>query len=84
MGYRYGRGWSDDCDWDDEPAAEEGDEVQTLYRTSAHTARRDHADGRIQKGDRYRRIVTGGYIVGGARWLRANKVVIKRAEELAA
>jgi hypothetical protein len=84
MGYRYGRGWADDCDWDDEPAPEEGDEVQTLYRVTRHTARRDHADGRVKKGDRYRRIVTGGYKVGGPRWMNVNKIVTKPAAEVAA
>jgi hypothetical protein len=72
-------------DYDDYyESREDGDKVQTLYRATTHTARRDHGDGHIKKGDRYRRMVTGGYTVNGPRWMNVSKHVVQRAEEVAA
>jgi len=83
--HRYDRDYCETYgDYDDEPEPEEGEEVQSLYRATTHTARRDHGDGRIKKGDRYRRVVTGGYIVGGARWMRVSKFVLTSPVEVAA
>ncbi|MFA6234403.1 MAG: hypothetical protein WC824_09525 [Bacteroidota bacterium] len=82
--------YEDDCN------CEHGVAVETFSKAELHTARRDHADGRIKKGDKYRKIVTGGYHLGKKersgtgswahsshrpRWIRYYKILIKRAGE---
>jgi len=60
-------------------ACEDGVCHETKSVTTYHTARRDHADGRVKKGDRYRRTVDMGYVVGGGRWLTTYKRVVRPA-----
>jgi hypothetical protein len=67
--------------------------ILTLTRTTTHTARKVHAgrgrDGRwatdaIKPGQRYRRVVEGGYVGicrdypegGGPRWMEVRKVAL--------
>jgi len=54
--------------------------IETFSTSSVHVARRDHADGKVRKGDRYRKYVSGGYFKDGPRWMETRKAIIKRAE----
>jgi hypothetical protein len=78
-------------DWDDRPTAadfyeepdpEDGDTVQSFGKVTHHTARRDHADGKVKAGQRYARVTYGGYVVGGGRWLTSYKVVLEEGQKL--
>ena len=77
----YVRGWPGVVEFgsDGEPSS-----VLSGLRRSKHVARRDHADGKVKKGDAYVRVVRYGYEVGGPRWLHASKKVTARASECAA
>jgi len=66
-----------DDDDDNVVELQEGDEVECgIIRSSIHTARRDHQDGFIRKGERYRVVVERFYRVGGPTWLRWSKSTI--------
>lgn len=50
----------------------------TLVREATHTARRDHADGKIKAGDKYQVRVYHCYYENGPGWFMQEKQVIKR------
>jgi len=54
--------------------------IETFSSSSVHTARKDHTDGKVRKGDRYRKYIAAGYFKDGPRWMETRKVIIKRAE----
>lgn len=56
-------------------AVEAGDSRK--IRESQHTARRDHTDGRIQKGDSYVVVVTHHWRDSGPSWITQEKRKIK-------
>ena len=68
----------DDCLCED-CACEEGVSHHTTTKASVHVARKEHRDGYILPGDTYKRVAFMGFIVGGGRWLRVSKRLIKRA-----
>lgn len=45
-----------------------------LVRISNHTARRDHKQGGIKKGDRYRVVVTRCWRHNGPHWISTQKI----------
>jgi len=59
-----------------------GDWMQTLGEVTFHTARKDHQDGQIKKGQRYAKVTAGGYVVDGAQWFKSYKVVMKEGQKL--
>lgn len=77
------------CDWEERAWSYDPDfrcslcggepRVETFYQATEHTARRDHADGKVKAGDRYRKIARGGYHPHGPRWMETWKVILKRA-----
>ena len=48
----------------------------TLQSYSTHTACKDHQDGTVKAGQRYSRVVEGGYTKDGPRWLEVTKTVL--------
>lgn len=44
-----------------------------VIRTAVHTARRDHKDGKIKAGDKYRITVTRHWRKDGPHWITTNK-----------
>jgi len=53
-----------------------------VVSSKAHTARRDHSDGKIKKGERYRReVVRHIYDDGSGQYLKASKWKIKGSDE---
>ena len=81
------------CDqYEDECRCAHGCAVQTFENVKVHPCRRDHKDGLVCKGDRYKEIVYGGYHMGKQerqsygwthsdhrpRWIVHHKVVIGR------
>jgi len=73
----------DEADYYEPPEPEDGDTVQTFGGITYHTARRDHADGKVKAGQRYAKVTYGGYVVGGARWLTSYKVVLEEGQRVA-
>ncbi len=80
-------GCDDRCDGCDnhpdecECEGEEGPEKETLRSVRIHRARKTYNEGRyneIRPGDRYRRVVVGGYVVGGPRWLSVNRTRLEK------
>jgi len=59
----------------------DGDVKQTMGTVTIHRAIKDHGQN-IKAGDRYVRIVTGGYTVGGARWLDVIKAKLEEGQEI--
>ncbi len=51
---------------------DDGAEVVSFIRYTYHTARKPHG-AHIKPGDRYQRMVIGGYYKNGARWLSVTK-----------
>lgn len=49
---------------------------ETLVRVSEHTARADHKDGKVKKGDRYKVWVTRHWRSGGPWWITTRKRVL--------
>lgn len=53
----------DDC------KCEVGAMIETFDRLVIRVARKDHKDGKIKKGDRYKEHSFGGYYIGGRKWV---------------
>jgi len=51
--------------------------MSKLVRAATHVARRDHKDGRVLKGQRYRRTTWRNCDTDGASWLEHQKRVIR-------
>lgn len=70
---------------DEDDGYERDDEGRRIFvsfeRTTRHTARRDHKDGKVKRGDYYSRTVRAGYHEGGPRWMRIEKRVIESAPQ---
>jgi len=47
-----------------------------VIRKSEHTARKDHKDGKVKKGDRYRVVVTYHWREDGPGWITEEKRVV--------
>jgi len=66
-----GHDWrSGNCSWCDRVS---GASACTMERVTFHNAAKDYPDSRIVKGERYARIVRGGYTIDGPRWLRVER-----------
>ena len=58
-------------------ACHTGPPIETYSKTTYHTARKLHSDGKIRRGQRYRKDFKRGYFPGGRSYMTINKVVIK-------
>ncbi len=56
-----------------------GPEVISKIKRSIHTAKRNHKDGRVKIGDRYKVSLTMGYYPNGPRFMRTSKTILKSA-----
>ncbi len=62
--------------------AEVVDGGNTLIGTTYHTARKDHADGKVKKGDYYSVSVYRYWRKDGPSWIRNFKKVIQKSRQL--
>ena len=72
--------WGWDCeDPEDErcKTCNTGPPVATYNRITYHIARKSHKDGKILRGQRYRKDFEKGYFPGGRFYMTIKKVVIK-------
>ena len=79
--YTDGGGCEQCAEAEEERLHEPGEEIQTLRTSTTQTARKTYnlgSCGEIRPGDEYRRTVTAGYYVGGARWLIVNRARIAK------
>ena len=67
------RPWLNDCGYE----IDDGGTWSKMISYSVHTCRRDHKDGRIKKGDRYKlRVYRGISDEDGCSWIYKRKVKI--------
>ena len=72
-------GWDGEMEPEDErcKACNTGPPVATYNKTTYHTARKSHKDGKILRGQQYRKDFERGYFPEGRFYMTIKKVVIK-------